>query len=291
MTRPKAVIVVSIFALFFAGIAAWLTYSYLQQEMSNAKAVQPQKIVVAAADIPIGTTIAQPQLRETTWPRDSIPPGSAQQTQSVIGRLTIRPINKGDAVTEQKLKPKSGAPGSGFMTYVVPLGHRAVTVAVNEVAGVAGFLTPNDRVDVVLTTQLPGSERENVSKIILENIPILATGQVTDQKEGKPVVVPTVTLDLTPANSEKLVLSASKGTLQLLLRNIVDSDPVNSKGATIGQVLYGIERPTAKALRVATARVVQPARQPVAVEKVAAPRTYTLEIIRGTEKSSRQYSE
>jgi pilus assembly protein CpaB len=292
MTRPKAVIVVSIFALLFAGIAAWLTYGYLQQEMSSVKAVQPQKIVVAATDIPIGTTITQPQLRETTWPKDSIPPGSAQLTQSVIGRLAIRPINKGDAVTEQKLKPKSGAPGSGFMTYVVPQGHRAVTVAVNEVAGVAGFLTPNDRVDVVLTTQLPGSDnKENVSKIVLENIPILATGQVTDQKDGKPVVVPTVTLDLTPVNSEKLVLSASKGTLQLLLRNITDSDPVNSKGATIAQVLYGIERPVAKAVRVAAVRAVQPARQPVVLEKVAAPRSYTLEIIRGTEKSSKQYSE
>jgi pilus assembly protein CpaB len=198
MTRPKAVIVVSICALFFAGIAAWLTYGYLQKEMNSFQSVKPQKIVVAASDIPIGTTISQPQLRETSWPKDSIPPGSAQLTTAVLGRVAIRPITKGDAVTEQKLKPKSGAPGSGFMTYVVPEGHRAVTVAVNEVAGVAGFLTPNDRVDVIVTTLLPGGNGENISKIILENVSILATGQVTDQKEGKPVVVPTVTLDLVP---------------------------------------------------------------------------------------------
>ena len=159
MTRPKAVIVVSIFALFFAGIAAWLTYGYLQKEMSSVKAVQPQKIVVAAADIPIGTMITQPQLKITSWPKDSIPPGSAQLAESVVNRVAIRPITLGDAVTEQKLKPKSGAPGSGFMTYVVPQGHRAVTVAVNEVAGVAGFLTPNDRVDVIVTTPLPGNDK------------------------------------------------------------------------------------------------------------------------------------
>jgi pilus assembly protein CpaB len=167
---------------------------------------------------------------------------------------------------------------------VVPQGHRAVTVAVNEVAGVAGFLTPNDRVDVVLTTAIPGLEKENVSKIILENIPVLATGQVTDQKEGKPVVVPTVTLDLSPPDAEKLVLSASKGSLQMLLRNITDSAPVGSKGATISQVLYGMERPAPR-VQPAPVRTVKAAYHP------AAPRSYTLEIIRGTEKSAKQYSE
>jgi pilus assembly protein CpaB len=288
MTRPKAVIVVSIFALFFAGIAAWLTHTYLQKAMDSVQAVQPQKIVVAAADIPIGSTLAQPQLKETSWPKDSIPLGSSQSAGAVIGRVAIRPITKGDAVTEQKLKPRAGAPGSGFMTYVVPQGHRAVTVAVNEVAGVAGFLTPNDRVDVVLTTQRPNLEKENISKIILENISILATGQVTDQKEGKPVVVPTVTMDLSPSDAEKLVLSASKGTLQLLLRNITDSSPADSKGATIAQVLNGLE---------AVPRVV-PVRAVKAVKAVqtapaakAPPPGYTLVIIRGTEKSSKQYSE
>lgn len=292
MTRPKAVILVSIFALFFAAIAAWLTYDYLHKAMDSVQAVQPQRIVVAAADIPIGTTITQPQLRETTWPKDSIPPGSAQQTGAVAGRVAIRPITKGDAVTEQKLKPKAGAPGSGFMTYVVPQGHRAVTVAVNEVAGVAGFLTPNDRVDVVITTQRPGNDKENISKIILENISILATGQVTDQKEGKPVVVPTVTLDLSPSDAEKLVLSASKGSLQLLLRNITDSSPTDSKGATIAKVLFGLESaPTApKVVPVRAVRTAQ--RIPVAKAAPApVPPTHTLVIIRGIEKSSRQYSE
>ena len=158
MTRPKAVIVVSILALVFAGIAAWLTLQYLQKETNKSKAVQPQNIVVAAVDIPIGSTISEPQLKITSWPKDSIPPGSSGDIKTLVGRVVIRPISNGDAVTEQKLKPKAGAPGSGFMTYIVPPGHRAITVAVNEVAGVAGFITPNDRVDVVLTTPIPGSK-------------------------------------------------------------------------------------------------------------------------------------
>jgi len=295
MTRPKAAIVVSVFALFFAGIAAWLTHGYLQKEVSSAKAIQPQKIVVAAAYIAIGSTITEHQLRVTSWPKDSIPPGSAQLAESGTGRVDIRPITRGDAVTEQKLKPKSGAPGSGFMTYVVPQGHRAVTVAVNEVAGVAGFLTPNDRVDVIVTTPIPGNEKESISKIILGNIPVLATGQVTDQKEGKPVVVPTVTLDLIPEDAEKLVLSASKGSLQLLLRNISDSSEVSSSGATIAKVLGGMERtpaPQASPAAPKTPKTVRVAQKPVLVVKAAPPPpTYLLEIVRGTEKSSKQYTE
>jgi pilus assembly protein CpaB len=270
MTRSKAVIVVSVFALFFASLAAWLTYDYLHREMTRVSSIQPQSIVVAASDIPIGSAIGQAQLRTTSWPKESIPAGSAQQVQAVVGRIAIRPIARGDAVTEQKLKPKAGTPGSGFMTYVVPQGHRAVTVAVNEVAGVAGFLTPNDRVDVVVTTPLPGLEKENVSKIILENVPILATGQVTDQKEGKPVVVPTVTLDLVPGDAEKLVLSASKGSLQLLLRNITDSDPANTRGATIAQVLSGTGRPALYLASAASAAPHAPAPRPARASAVRA---------------------
>jgi pilus assembly protein CpaB len=302
MTRPKAVIVVSIFALFFAGIAAWLTYGYLQKEMSSVKAGQPQRIAVAATEIPIGTTITGAQVKVASWPKDSIPPGSAPSAELVVNRIAIRTIARGDAITEQKLKPKTGNAGSGFMTYVVPPGHRAVTVAVNEVAGVAGFLTPNDRVDVIVTTQMPNNEKENISKIILENVPILATGQVTDQKEGKPVIVPTVTLDLQPVDAEKLVLSATKGSLQLLLRNIADSSHSDTKGATMGRVLYGVELPVS--VRAAAPKPVAP--KPVHAVKAAAstpkpvvmvkaapppPPSYTLEIVRGTDKSARQYAE
>ncbi|WP_224982590.1 Flp pilus assembly protein CpaB [Geomonas agri] len=268
MTRPKAVIVVAILALVFAGIAAWLTFHYLQKEMDKTKAVQPQPLVVAAADITIGSAISEAQLKVTSWPKDSIPAGSTADLKSLVGRVAIRPISSGDAVTESKLKPKVGAAGTGFMTYIVPPGHRATTVAVNEVAGVAGFITPSDRVDIVLTTAIPGSPNENISKIILQNVPVLATGQITEQKEGKPVIVPTVTLDLTPDDSEKLVLAGSKGSLQLLLRNIADSAPIDARGATIARVLAGtpMQATPAPVAVAAPAKAVQkrPARKKVA---------------------------
>ncbi len=292
MTRPKAVIVVSVLAVFFAGIAAWLTSGYLKKEINTARAVQPQTIVVAATDIPIGASIVKQQLKVTAWPKDSIPTGSAQLPEPLVGRVAIRPIARGDAVTEQKLKPKSATSGSGFMTYVVPEGHRAVTVAVNEVAGVAGFLTPNDRVDVIVTTPLPHDDKESISKIILENVPVLATGQVTDQKAGKPAIVPTVTLDLLPEDAEKLVLSATKGSLQLLLRNIADSTQVKSKGATIGKVLSGMDIMATRAVPPHPSPLVKKSERKAPPVVNAPPRpSYTLEIVRGTEKTSRQYTE
>jgi pilus assembly protein CpaB len=224
--------------------------------------------------------ISKPQLKVTSWSKDGIPQGSATRPEAVINRVTIRPIARGDAVTEQKLKPKSAVGDAGFMTYLVPAGHRAVTVAVNEVAGVAGFPTPNDRVDVVVTTALPNNDKESISKIILENVPILATGQITDQKGGKPVIVPTVTLDLLPDAAEKLVISATKGSLQLLLRNIADNSQVKSKGATIAQVLTGME-PVPK----------KPSVRKTGGGTKPAPNRHTLVIIKGTEKSSLQYPE
>ena len=299
MTRPKAVIVVSILALVFAGIAAWLTFQYLQKQMDKSKAAQPQNIVVAATDIPIGSTITEPQLKVTSWPKDSIPPGSSGDIKAMVGRVAIRSISNGDAVTEQKLKPKAGGAGSGFMTYIVPLGHRAITVAVNEVAGVAGFITPNDRVDVVLTTPIPGSQNENISKIILQNVPILATGQITDQKEGKPVVVPTVTLDLIPDDAEKLVLAGSKGSLQLLLRNIADINPVDAKGATISKVLSGgVVQPVVVATSVKAVqgrRTVRRKAPAVAKAAPAAPAAsiqrhgYTVTVIDGGVRTSKEF--
>ena len=287
MTKSNAVVMVTVLAILVAGIAAWSIFSYLQTETQKVKASQPQNIVVATADIPIGTKIDEKMVKIAPFPKESLPPGGGiTDVQSLKGRVAIRPIAAGDAVTEQKLMPREGAAGAGIMTYLVPQGHRAVTVAVNEVAGVAGFLNPADRVDVVVTTQPPGSQ-DKISKIVLQNVPILAIGQITQQKEGKPVVVPTVTLDLTPDDSEKLVLASSQGQLQMLLRNIADTGTVEAKGATIRRVLGAVERTEPKAVpHVVEHKAVRTVQAPR-----PAPPVYSVEIIKGKEKSTKQFTQ
>jgi pilus assembly protein CpaB len=290
MTRQKTVIIVTALAIVFAVVAAGLVYNYLRNQ-EQSKAGQFQTIVVAAMDIPIGTKITDTMVKTAPWPKESVQPGSFADPKAVTGpgRVSIKPIAAGESITEQKLVPATAAGGAGFMTYIVPPGHRAVTVAVNEVAGVAGFLTPNNKVDVVLTTPIPGSPNETISKIVLQNVPVLATGQIAqEQKEGKPIVVPTVTLDLTPEDSEKLVLASSKGPLQLLLRNFSDTKPVESRGATITKVLTGVSRsekaPTTPSAPVRIIRETAPkhAARPSATG-------YSVEIIKGKERSTRQF--
>ena len=300
MTRPNAVAVVSIVALIFAGLAAWGVYNYLEKETSKTKSAQMDRAVVAVGDLPVGTKLNATQLKVVSWPKESKPQGSFVDVGAVTDRVIIKPVASGDVITEQKLLPKDVKGGGGMMTYAVPEGHRAVTVGVNEVAGVAGFLAPGNQVDLVLTTQMPSRPSENISKIILQDVPILATGQITtEQKDGKPVVVPTVTLDLTPENAEKLVLAASKGSLQLLLRNVMDKAPVDSKGATIVKVLTGVETPAVKAPVTKSSKPSKPrpakaAKQAKPVVQVRQPppppSPYSVEVIKGTSKSSRQFA-
>ena len=288
MTRQKTVIVVTALAIVFAVVAAGLMYNYLQ-EQKQAKTGVYQNIVVAAMEIPIGAQITDTMLKTAPWPKESVPPGSVTDPKvlTAAGRISLRSIPAGEPVTEDKLVP-AGAAGAGFMTYVVPPGHRAVTVAVNEVAGVAGFITPGNKVDVVLTTPIPGNPNETISKIVLQDVPVLAIGQIAqEKKEGKPVVVPTVTLDLTPEDSENLVLAANKGPLQLLLRNYSDNKEVEGSGATIRKVLAGSQpQETTKS----ASKIVRRIRRAPAHRARPAPDYYSVEVIKGKERSTKKFS-
>ena len=290
MTRLRAVIAVVVFAIALAGFASWMVFDYLNKKSEEASAGKGQKIVVAATEIPAGSKINATQLKMVDWPKDSLVAGSFTNQQTVIDRVNVRPLSPGDPVIESKLMPMGGSVGTSIMSYIIPAGHRAVTVAVNEVAGVAGFLSPHNKVDLVVTTLPPGSTDPNntISKIVLQNIPILATGQITDQKEGKPVVVPTVTIDLTPEDAEKLVLASSKGSLQLLLRGITDSAPTETRGATISKVLGGTAPTPVERVKTVKTAVKKSAPKPVVSAPPATP-VNTVEIIKGTTKTVKQY--
>lgn len=288
MTRPSAMTTVTIIALLLGGLATILSNNYLKKQ--SGKVFEGVQIASAAVDLPLGAKLDATQVKLATWPKDAFPAGGYQDSKPLVGRVVVRPLTAGEVITENKLMPLKSS--GGIMTYMVPDGHRAVTVSVNEVAGVAGFITPNSRVDVLLTIPQPGStnERDNISKIILQNVPVLATGQVTEQKEGgKPGVVPTVTLDVTPIEAEKLIVGTKKGSLQLLLRNVIDVASVDTKGATVSRALGGIETPPRpEVVRRATTRT------KVAVAKPAPPHEpakFTMEVIKGGSKSVREFAQ
>jgi pilus assembly protein CpaB len=249
--KPRAVIVVAILAIAIALVAAVALYNYLkgkEAEVQEAReaAVATQKVVVAAREIPIGTPIDETQVGMASWPRENVPQGSFKATAEVEGRVVLETLYPGDVVTEPRLRPIEGPPG--VMTYKIPEGHRAMTVAVNQVSGVAGFITPGSMVDVVLTTTPPG-RRDPLSKIIFQNVPVLATGQIIETKQGEPVIVPTVTLDVTPLDAERLAAATSEGQLRLLLRRSGDTELSRTGGATVRSILSGARRPARKVAR------------------------------------------
>jgi pilus assembly protein CpaB len=301
MTRPQVIALVTIVALLFAGLASWGVYSFLQKESSKVKSAGGQAVVVAAVELPIGAKLGITQMKTMAIPKENFPQGAHSDPKLLVGRVVIRPLSPGDQITEPKLMPKEGTQQAGVMSYIVPQGHRAVTVGVNEVAGVAGFIAPNNRVDVVLTTAIPNNTKgETITKIVLQNVPVLATGQITEQKDGKPVVVPTVTMDLTPDDSEKLVHASHKGSLQLLLRNVIDTAPYDTRGTTINKVLAGSETPPVlvqtqveakpkRAVRVARKATAAPTAS-VAVKPVVAPRTrHTITVIDGGVRTTKEF--
>ena len=192
MERRKMIIVVLIVAIVLGGIATFSIWSYLQskqQEVEKAR-VEMFEVVAAAENIPLGSTIEQRQLKKVLWPRANVPPGTFTDPGPLVGRTVVSNIVTGEPLMEAKLA--SSDSGSGVMAYIIPEGHRAMAVAVNDVAGVAGFVLPNSTVDVIVTATPPRGER--ISKIVLQNLRVLAVGQKMEEKEGKAIQVPTVTL-------------------------------------------------------------------------------------------------
>jgi pilus assembly protein CpaB len=284
--KPKAVIIVGIVAVVIAAVAAYSLYSYLKiQQKKVSEAVATQKVVVAAENIPIGDTIKDRQLKLADWPKANVPQGAFMSIDQVAGRIALNSFQPGDPVTESRLIPTQGP--ANVLTYKIPEGHRAMTVGVDQVAGVAGFITPGNLVDVVLTTTPPGA-RLTLSKIVFQNVPILAIGQIVDQKEGKPVLVPTVTMDVTPEQAEKLAIASSQGRLQLVLRRFGDKEEIRTVGATITKVLSGVsvaERPR----KIRRAAAVQVKREKEKAPEKPAEKFITVDVLRAGHMTTQQF--
>jgi pilus assembly protein CpaB len=291
--KPRAVIIAGVLAVAIAIVASVALYNYLKGQEELVKgAVATEKIVVAATEIATGSTIDRTKVKLIDWPKATVPQGSFTSPEQVVGRIAIDRYLPGEPILEAKLTPKEGV--TGILSYKIPAGHRAITVAVDQVAGVAGFINPGNMVDVVLTIT-PIGAAQPVSKIIpsLQNIPVLAIGQIVEQKEGKPFVVPTVTLDVTPSQAEELALASSQGRLQLILRRAGDKEAVKTTGATITKVISGIET---RAVVKAPSKIAMAPKKEV-VEKVEVkptpppPPPHVIEVIKGTSRTTEQFKQ
>ena len=238
--RNKRLIIASLAAVAFGLIAAVSVSRYLANSQLYTKNLN--NVVVAKVDIPVGSRIIAEQLTVAQFPRNVTPEGAFQKVDAkLIGRVAVTRISPREPLTESRLAPVGSA---GGLSSVIPDGYRAMTVKVNDVVGVSGFIMPGTLVDIVVViSPAKGSGNgEMISKIVLQNIKVLASGQNIDKpKDDREVErsVKAVTLQVTPEQAEKLALASSEGKLQLVMRNSVDQGDESTPGANKSSLLAG----------------------------------------------------
>jgi pilus assembly protein CpaB len=272
--RLKIALVV---AVFFGLIAAYGIFNFLRQQRQAAEALrtQTQDVVIAAKDIPAGSTIVEAMLKDGTvraikWPKASVPAGAFGTPTEVIGKVNRVKIMANEPILESRLSGE----GAGLTVRLEP-GKRAMAVRVDEIIGVSGFIVPDDRVDVIVTTTPPGvndNKDARLSKIVLQNKRVLSVAQSTEQKDGKPQVARSITLEVSPEEAEKLSLAYQEGPIVLALRGVGDETEPKTIGSNKNDLLaLGVRKTTGPA------RVRSVAQQ--------GPDKYKVEVIHGSNRN------
>lgn len=288
-TRILIAIGVAVILALFASIGAYMFLSE-RGRMAEQARIQTAGVVVAATDIPLASTINANQVAVRPWPKNDLPKDALGDPKMVQGRVARREFVSGEPIIESKLVPADKF--VGIMSLKVPAGMRAFTVQVNEVVGAGGFIIPDARVDVVLTTAAAVHGGGQFSKIVLEDIQVLAAGQTVDRRDNKPIQVNTVTVAVTPEDAERLALAVHDGKINLALRNFIDNAAVSTTGVDKNRLLAsrrpgppaveGNESPKPK--RNVKKKAPQLPSTPAAIRKV-----HEVEVIKGTKRSVEKF--
>jgi pilus assembly protein CpaB len=265
--------------MLLLSVMAGLAAVVLAARWLSQQAVGPaqQFVVVASRDVNLGQPITPVMVELVPWPSAAVPKGAYGNVSELDGRVLRIGLQRGEPILESRLAPVGTR---GGLSAVIADGKRAITVRVNEVVGVAGFALPGNFVDVMVSTK--DTQQRAVSKIVLERIMVLAVAQEASRDDTKPRLVNAVTLEVSPDQAERLDLARSVGTLSLVLRNQVDSQPAPTVGVRTADLL-GIEQAAQPAPRPAPKRIAR-APAPPPVEKPAEPAT--VEVIRGLHRAA-----
>jgi len=231
--RMKASLLLG-FALIFGGLAAWLVNQLISSQVSVptvAVALPMQTVVVSSVDLPIGTNLQRSHFRLVDLPLEAAPAGSFAAVDDLLKdqpSVVNSAILAGEVVLPGRLS--TGYTRKGLTTRI-PDGHRAISIPVNAVRGVGGFVLPGDRVDVLHTTAVGRRDEQPVTRTLLQDVIVLGVDQLSSEVEEEPVVVNVVTLLATPEQTKKLTLAQQAGTLTLALRN--GTDKIDDQSNTI----------------------------------------------------------
>ncbi len=224
----------AVVAAFLAAVVVFSALKKREAEMQKAIA-QSVNIVVAARDIPLGTRIDPDAVKLVRWSRESEPKGAFTDVMAVAGSYANSDLVAGEPIVQAKLI--AAAKAAGVMALIIPPGMRALSVPVDEVSDIAGFVKPHTRVDVLVAISGSSAEGQAFSKIVLQNVEVLAIAQQIEKGKDEPEIVKVVTLLVTPHQAEKLALASREGTLRLAMRNYGDDRTVMTAGSDIADLL------------------------------------------------------
>jgi pilus assembly protein CpaB len=287
MARIRIFVVLAL-AVTAGGTFAYGTYQYMQTlASSRPEGVKTRMVVVASTDLDIGAELRAEDMRAIQWPEEAVPEGVFQSPDELVGRGVVQPIAQNEVLLPSKIASKEA--GSGLPP-IIPDGQRAMSVRVNDVIGVAGYVLPGTRVDVIATVNTTQRPEDVQSKVVLTNVQVLTAGTKIerDENDNKPIAVSVVTLLVDPAQAERLTLASTEGKIQLALRNRVDTTAPATAGVKPSVLMAG-------GAWASPVRRSPSSSAPKAVASAApAPRAesaMTVEIIRGDKRARETVSE
>jgi len=263
----KRLLTVLGFAFLVALGATLLFYGLIASRLgSNKPSAAPQQIVVASRGLPRGVLLQEVDVQTVAWAAPALPKGAFADRSLVVGRGVISEISEGEPVLEDRLAPKEAGAG---LAPAIPKGMRAVSLRVNDVIAVAGYVIPGSRVDMLISGNAPGQNQQGTElRTILENVEVLSAGtNIQRDNEGKPISVPVITVLVTPKDAETLSLASNQTQIQLVLRNPLDSD----KTAPPGTAVTRLFRKEAPAVKTAAAGPRRPKPELVKAEPAPSP--------------------
>jgi pilus assembly protein CpaB len=280
MNRNTRTIVVVAIAITVAALATFGVYRAIQHMPVRQVEVRSLYQVVAATDMPMGTMVTEDHVKLVAWPASSPVSKGFTSIASVVNRGLIDSVAANEPLTETKLASLEA--GAGLPPSITE-GMRAVSVKVNEVVGVAGFVVPGTHVDVMVTLRRSDA-KDSMTRVVVSNVQVLTAGTRYDQakaRDGQPIPTSVVTLLVTPSDAERIALAASEGEVMLTLRNPMDRKPTETTGVRTAALLGQAPAPP-PVIRVAGPRrvVVEPVATPMPVSKL-----YSVEAIRAAKRS------
>jgi pilus assembly protein CpaB len=272
-------VAVLVLAVVMGGAAAFLARQWLESHARAAVEEPRGTIVIAKNPLSFGTEVTADNIVEIPWAATALPEGAFATKQELLKdgrRIVLAGLDRNEPV----LRSKVTEPGQrGSLSSLLQEGNRAVTVRVDDVRGVAGFILPGDFVDIVLIRAEEGSRRENYSEILLQQVKVLAVDQLASERQEQPTIAKAVTLEVTPEQAQKVLLATNIGKLSLILRQPGEKNSQSSRRVTERDLGDGSPRPVAAPSPVAPPPVAEPVARPA-----RRPETAIVAIVRGMKR-------